>query len=49
MNLIYMILKKFKIEKININVKVKKIIKFMHLNIFNLNKMKYQFKNLKNY
>ena len=39
MNLIQINLKKYKIMKININVKVKKTIRFMHLNIINLIKM----------
>ena len=39
MNLIQINLKKYKIQKININVKVKKTIRFMLLNIINLIKM----------
>ena len=36
MNLILINLKKYKIQKININVKVKKIINFMLLRLINL-------------
>ena len=39
MNLIQINLKKYKMQKININVKVKKTIRFMLLNIINLIKM----------
>ena len=47
MNLIQINLKKYKIQKININVKVKKTIRFMLLNIINLNKIINQQNNVK--